>query len=92
MVFFARKMKDNQSLFTLCKEITQKGINISTFCMGVRGMLSRVFCVNHGSAYTYASIGEKTAPGQVSISEFVQLYKKGEESLQKKIEDKYKRK
>lgn len=82
MIFLARSYEDNGKVFKLCERADKENIGLISFCMGVKGKKSRVFCVDHGAKFTYASIGEKTAPGQVSISKFMQIYSKGEKETQ----------
>ena len=36
--------------------------------MGTLGIFSRILCVLNGSFLTYGSIDEKTAPGQIDIT------------------------
>ena len=43
--------------------------------MGATGIFSRIMCVTVGSFLTYASIEEKTAPGQLPIDELREIYK-----------------
>jgi len=42
--------------------------------MGELGIFSRIACVLTGSFLTYASLEEKTAPGQINIDEMREIY------------------
>ncbi|TGN19855.1 type I 3-dehydroquinate dehydratase [Leptospira idonii] len=53
---------------TLSKTNTMIGI-----CMGETGILSRVFGDYFNSSYTYMTLGEPKAPGQISIDTFRKL-------------------
>lgn len=53
---------------TLSKTNTMIGI-----CMGEVGVLSRIFGDKYGSNYTYTSLGEPKAPGQISVETFKKL-------------------
>jgi 3-dehydroquinate dehydratase/shikimate dehydrogenase len=43
--------------------------------MGELGLPARVLALAHGSALAYASVGEKTAPGQLTLAEMKNLYR-----------------
>lgn len=53
---------------TLSKQYKMIGI-----CMGESGILSRVFGDYYGSSFTYMTIGEPKAPGQIPIDIFKKL-------------------
>jgi 3-dehydroquinate dehydratase len=42
--------------------------------MGTSGIFSRLTCIFAGSFLTYASLKEKTAPGQINIAKMRELY------------------
>ena len=42
--------------------------------MGTLGFFSRIMCVIKGSFLTYASLEEKTAPGQINIEKMKEIY------------------
>jgi len=75
IIFTAQNIEDNLVPLALCKELSQDYKKVISFCMGDLGMLSRVFCIRVGSIMTYASLGEKTAPGQINIDTLQNLYK-----------------
>ncbi|WP_461863132.1 type I 3-dehydroquinate dehydratase [Thermococcus sp.] len=68
IVTFARRYLDNVSIIKLyeCEE------NLIAFCMGEKGKLSRAFSLVL-SPFTYASLGEASAPGQLSIEDMEML-------------------
>jgi 3-dehydroquinate dehydratase-1 len=73
LIFFARTHRDNLVALEICRtmaHIQQKGI---CFCMGEKGIYSRVMCLKFGSLFSYASIGQATAPGQINIKQFYSL-------------------
>jgi len=49
--------------------------NVVAVPMGEAGLPARVLALREGSALAYASVGEATAPGQVSLEEMKQLYR-----------------
>ncbi len=68
MIFKAQKFEDNLIPLKLCKEISKENMKVISFCMGTLGIFSRILCVLAGSFLTYASLKEKTAPGQIKIT------------------------
>ena len=67
IILTAQTFEDNFVPLKLCKELTQKNQQIICFCMGEEGIFSRISSVNFGSSFTYASVAESTAPGQINI-------------------------
>ena len=67
VVFTAQTFEDNIIPLRLCKEFSNSAQKLISFCMGTLGIFSRVMCVTVGSFLTYASLEEKTAPGQINI-------------------------
>jgi 3-dehydroquinate dehydratase-1 len=67
MIFTAKSFEDNFVPLKLCKEILKKRVQVISFCMGSIGIFSRIICLLNGSFFTYGSIIEETAPGQISI-------------------------
>jgi len=49
--------------------------NVVAVPMGEAALPARVLALREGSALAYASVGEATAPGQVSLEEMKQLYR-----------------
>jgi 3-dehydroquinate dehydratase/shikimate dehydrogenase len=49
--------------------------NVVAVPMGEAGLPARVLALRQGSALAYAALGEKTAPGQLSLDEMKRLYR-----------------
>jgi len=62
---FANSLEDN---FKILQFLEYKK-NCIAFCMGELGVLSRAFCCQHGSFLTFASVGKKSAEGQISLND-----------------------
>ena len=75
IIFTAQTFEDNLIPLKICKEISNKNQNIIAFCMGTLGIFSRIMCVFAGSFLTYASLEDKTAPGQIHIKKIREIYK-----------------
>ncbi len=73
VVTMAETFEDNLILLNLNEEAKKRGIEIVAFCMGAKGLISRVLCPFFGSKFTFASIGDPTAPGQISLEEMRKL-------------------
>ncbi|MFB0543246.1 MAG: type I 3-dehydroquinate dehydratase [Candidatus Bathyarchaeia archaeon] len=72
VVAMARSFKDNATILSLYK--TSSEGRLIAFCMGEVGITSRVLCTWLGAPFTYVSLDETTAPGQVSIEELRRFY------------------
>ncbi|MFA4639397.1 3-dehydroquinate dehydratase [Pyrococcus kukulkanii] len=68
IVTYARTPWDNLRVIKLYEHAN----NLIAFCMGQEGKISRVFSAMF-SPFTYASIDESVAPGQMSISELREI-------------------
>ena len=68
VIYTAQKFEDNFVPIKLCKELSKRKQKIISFCMGDEGIFSRIACGNYGALFTYASIAESTAPGQIHIN------------------------
>ncbi|NVM01087.1 MAG: type I 3-dehydroquinate dehydratase [Candidatus Helarchaeota archaeon] len=60
----ANNIDDNLRILSLIKYAKNK---IVTFAMGEKGIFSRIFSPYFGGFFTFASIEELTAPGQINI-------------------------
>lgn len=68
----ATKLRDNLTVLSLYKKKRKK--KVVAFCMGEKGIVSRVFCTFLGSPFTYASLPMRpTAEGQPPIDELRSL-------------------
>lgn len=69
----ANSLADNLKILSLYKNFEQG--KLIAFCMGEKGMLSRVLCPLAGSPFTYASLkGMGVAEGQIPINELRRIY------------------
>ena len=60
----------------LCFTVKNRSKHLITFTMGSQGVASRVFSPLLGSLLTYGYITEPAAPGQLSVKELRQAFKK----------------
>jgi len=74
IIFTAQTFEDNLIPLKVCKEFSNSNQKIISFCMGTLGFFSRIMCVIKGSFLTYASLEEKTAPGQINIEKMKEIY------------------
>lgn len=72
---FARTIQDNLIILNLLQQTKRPLI---AHCMGPQGIISRLLAPRFGSGIVYVALDEKskTAPGQMTISEFKKLSKK----------------
>ena len=66
IIFTAEKFVDNLIPLNLCANLSNE-FKIISFCMGKIGAFSRIFCTKFGSFFTYGSLEEETAQGQIKI-------------------------
>jgi 3-dehydroquinate dehydratase-1 len=74
VIFTAQNFEDNLKALDLCKTFSKEGHKIICFCMDEPGIFSRLLCVKVGSFLTYASLDDKTAPGQININKMKKVY------------------
>lgn len=71
IVTMATKYADNIAIFEFLEKAKDVAgdVNVVSFCMGEKGVLSRVLCTKFGSFLTFAALGKgkESAPGQVDI-------------------------
>jgi len=73
VVTAARNVHDCIRLLELYDVTT--ALNLISFAMGELGILSRVLCTIYGNApFTYASLEEAIAPGQLTVQQMRKLY------------------
>ncbi|MFO7797333.1 MAG: type I 3-dehydroquinate dehydratase [Promethearchaeati archaeon] len=75
LIFTANKFEDNLEVLKLCNTMAHENENIISFCMGEIGIFSRLLSVKMGGFLTYASLDDKTAPGQINIDYMRKFYK-----------------
>ena len=75
IVPYAQQMEDNLTVLSLIPYAQKKSLQIIAFCMGEKGMISRIISPLMGSYLTYASLekGEESAPGQMTVEEIRQV-------------------
>ncbi|NCN10501.1 MAG: type I 3-dehydroquinate dehydratase [Leptospira sp.] len=54
-------------------KVISKSASLIGVCMGEAGIVSRVFGESYGSSFTYITIGEPKAPGQIPLDTFRKL-------------------
>ncbi|MEM2083963.1 MAG: type I 3-dehydroquinate dehydratase [Nitrososphaerota archaeon] len=76
IVTTAKSINDNYKILSLYDYLNSNEKNkLIAFCMGEKGLISRILCVFAGAPFTYASLfNQKTAPGQLSIIEMRKIY------------------
>ncbi len=74
LIFTPQKFEDNLNVLKICRTISQDGKKIVCFAMGELGIFSRIICVKFGSLWTYASLRDKTAPGQINIKTLREMH------------------
>jgi len=70
----AQVFDDNVQVLNTCKELSRQDKKFVCFAMGEVGLLSRILCVKFGSLWTYGSLEEKTAPGQIKIEKIREIH------------------
>ncbi|MBY9014427.1 MAG: type I 3-dehydroquinate dehydratase [Candidatus Lokiarchaeota archaeon] len=74
IILTAQHFDDNVIALNICKKLSQQEIKFVCFAMSDLGVLSRILCVNFGSLWTYGSLVEKTAPGQIKIEKIREIH------------------
>ena len=72
IVSLANTIEDNINMLKLYSEYPN--IKLIAFCMGDKGIISRILCNRMGALFSYVSLpNENLAPGQLSIKELRML-------------------
>ncbi|MFX0076761.1 MAG: type I 3-dehydroquinate dehydratase, partial [Candidatus Hermodarchaeota archaeon] len=74
IIITAQDFDDNVIVLNICKKLSRRNINFVCFAMGEIGILSRILCVKFGSLWTYGSLEDKTAPGQIKIEKIREIH------------------
>jgi 3-dehydroquinate dehydratase-1 len=74
LIFTPQKFEDNLNILKICRTFSQDGKKIVCFAMGELGIFSRIICVKFGSLWTYGSLRDKTAPGQINIKTLREIH------------------
>lgn len=77
IVAMAHNIMDSINCLVFTYEMSKK-TNLVCFAMGENGLLSRILSPLFGASFTYASLerGLETAPGQITISELREIYRR----------------
>ena len=70
----AQVFDDNVQVLNICKKLSRQDKKFICFAMGEVGLLSRILCVKFGSLWTYGSLEEQTAPGQIKIEKIREIH------------------
>ncbi|MHA2289960.1 MAG: type I 3-dehydroquinate dehydratase [Promethearchaeota archaeon] len=70
----AQNFDDNVIVLNTCKKLSQQNRKFICFAMGELGLLSRILCVKFGSLWTYGSLEDRTAPGQIKIEKIREIH------------------
>ena len=73
-ILTAQVFDDNIKVLNICIKLSRQGKKFVCFAMGEMGILSRILCVKFGSSWTYGSLEEKTAPGQIKIEKIREIH------------------
>jgi 3-dehydroquinate dehydratase / shikimate dehydrogenase len=75
IVPIANSINDNFIVFKLLKDKS----DLISFCMGIKGQMSRILSPKFGSRITYASLvkGKESAQGQIAIQDLISTYNIG---------------
>ena len=71
----AVKAEETADSLKLLKAAEEADTDVAAMAMGGPGSYTRIVSPKHGSKITYASLGEKTAPGQLSVEEVAETWK-----------------
>lgn len=66
----ANDIEDNLIVLSLIKYAKSK---IITLAMGEKGIISRIFSPLFGGFFTFTSLDEPTAPGQINIDDMLKI-------------------
>ena len=80
LVTMANNTSDSLRVLKLYEAAKKANINLVTFCMGEQGVLSRVLCTYAGAPFTYASLTDAIASGQLTLRQMRSIY----DTLEKK--------
>ncbi len=71
VVTFANTQRDNETILALLHAAKPLGKPMIAFCMGPKGIKSRIRCIKAGAMLTFASLGKgkESAEGQLGVEE-----------------------
>jgi 3-dehydroquinate dehydratase-1 len=74
IVTMAKTGSDNLKVLKLYEVAKSANLNLIAFCMGEHGILSRVLCTYAGAPFTYATLTDAMAPGQLTLKQMKSIY------------------
>ncbi len=74
IILTAQVFDDNVQVLNICKKLSRQDKKFVCFAMGEVGILSRILCVKFESLWTYGSLEEKTAPGQIKLEKIREIH------------------
>ena len=75
LIGYADSWEDNLLFLNLVEKYSKIGYKFICFAMGPYGRPSRMMCTAFGSPWTYASLNEKAAPGQINAHILKQIWR-----------------
>jgi 3-dehydroquinate dehydratase/shikimate dehydrogenase len=77
LVPYAQNVTDNLKIKAILEEAHSNDIPLISFCMGAKGILSRILSLSWGSRAVYSAFSRKkaTAPGQMDYREMESTYR-----------------
>ncbi|MHA1266756.1 MAG: type I 3-dehydroquinate dehydratase [Candidatus Helarchaeota archaeon] len=76
IIGMANTIQDNLKMLALPQIARELNINIISFAMGRKGLISRILSPIFGATFTFAALDKATAPGQISIQELKRYLEK----------------
>jgi 3-dehydroquinate dehydratase type I len=74
LIFTANQFEDNLEVLTFCRNVADKNRRLISFCMGELGIFSRLLSALVGGFFTFGSLANQTAPGQINIELMRKFY------------------
>jgi 3-dehydroquinate dehydratase-1 len=74
IVTIAKNIDDNFKVLKLYENARRMNVHLIAFCMGEYGVLSRVLCVYAGAPFTYATLKDAVAPGQLTVKQMKTIF------------------
>lgn len=87
LVTYAQRLSDNLKIKSILEKANSEGVPFVSFCMGERGMLSRILSIFWGSEAVYSSLfrSKETAPGQMFYGDMESSYRINKINLSTKV-------
>ena len=75
LAYTANDITETIPVFKILESANEVSQDAVLIAMGEAGEITRILGPAHGSRWTYCSVGEATAPGQMSAEALIQLYR-----------------